>query len=470
MKIKFLGAAREVTGSCHLFEVGGKKFLVDCGLIQGLPSDEARNSEPLPIEPHRIDAVVLSHAHIDHSGRLPWLVKQGYKGPIYAHRATRDLCRIMLRDAAYLQEKDSQWDNKKRQRKGLKPVEALYTMEDAESTVALFEVFEYEQAREILPGVTLTLYDAGHILGSCIVVLELQEGPLKRRVVFSGDLGHIGTPLMRDPTVLADADVVMLESTYGDRLHRPWERTWEEVKDVVSEVKSARGNILIPAFAVGRTQEVLYLFGKYYDDWSIDRWNIFLDSPLAIEATEVYTQHKDLLEPEAAELLSKLRAGALLPNLHFTPEPEQSMQLNNVRSGAIIIAGSGMCTGGRIKQHLKHHAWRSETHIIIVGFQAEGTVGRALVDGAQHIRLWGETIRVAATVHTVGGLSAHADKAGLLGWYQKFKGRPPVILVHGEPRAMDALAATLRSELNAAVVAPSVNNEFDLHSNTLEQK
>lgn len=463
MRIKFLGAAKEVTGSCHLFEVGKHRVLLDCGLIQGRPSTEARNKTPLPIAPNEIDAIILSHAHIDHSGRLPWLVKQGYVGPIYAHRATQSLCQIMLRDSAYLQEKDVEWENKKRQRKGLDPVEPLYTMADAQETMTRFRALDYRTPKEILPGFEIELHDAGHILGSSIVELRLSEGPVKRTVVFTGDLGHVGTPLMPSPATISKADLVLMESTYGDRLHRSWESTWEEVKDVVSEVKSSKGNILIPAFAVGRTQELLYLFSKYYTEWDMARWQIFLDSPLAIEATRIYSDHANLLEGDAGEIVGRLGEAGVLANLHFTPEPEQSMQLNKIRAGAIIIAGSGMCTGGRIKQHIKHHAWRNDTHIVIVGFQAEGTPGRALVDGAPHLRLWGETIRIAAKVHTIGGLSAHADQAGLLAWYRHFESRPPVVLVHGEPPAMETLAKKIADDFGAPVFIPDRGATFDLH-------
>lgn len=453
MRIRFHGAAQEVTGSCHLVEVGDRRILLDCGLIQGTAKDEARNHQRFPFDPQQIDAVVLSHAHIDHSGRLPRLVKSGFRGPIYTHRATADLCSIMLRDAAYLNEKDVEWENRKRERKGLKPVEALYTVQDVERTLKQLHVLDYGTSRTILPGVNATLHDAGHILGSAVVELTLHEGSLHRRIVFSGDLGHRGMPILRDWQPLSHADLVLMESTYGDRDHRAWQDTWQEVREVVRNVRDAKGNILIPAFAVGRTQELLYLFGKYQQEWDLGRWQIFLDSPLAIEATEIYARHTALFDADAVPLMQQLRNGTLLPNLHYTERAEQSMQLNKIRSGAIIIAGSGMCTGGRIKQHLKHHVWRRETHIVIVGFQAEGTLGRALVDGAKYIRLWGETVRVAATVHTIGGLSAHADRSGLIKWYSGFKNTPPVALVHGEPNAMHALAANL-TDLGAKVYQP----------------
>ena len=469
MKLHFLGAAQEVTGSCYLLEINGKKLLVDCGLLQGDPKSERRNAEPFPFTASDIDAVVLTHAHIDHSGRLPLLAKAGFKGPIYTHQASAELCRIMLADSAYLQEKDSEWDNRKRERKGLKPIEPLYTRADAENTQRQFHGLAYGEAQEILPGITLQLHDAGHILGSAIVELQCVEKNIQRRLVFSGDLGHAGMPILRDPTFLPHADLVVMESTYGDRLHRTWQATWEEVKDVVANVQDSKGNILIPSFAVGRTQELLYMFGKYFNDWGLDRWQIFLDSPLAIEATEIYTRFTELFDPDAVILMKKLRDNTLLPNYHVTPDMAQSLQLNQIRSGAIIIAGSGMCNGGRIKQHLKHHIWRAETHVVIVGYQAEGTLGRALVDGAKHIRLWGETVRVAATIHTIGGLSAHADQAGLLRWYSHFKNAPPVVLTHGEPAAINVLKDCLQQRGPSPVWVPNLGDQMDLVKMRMEE-
>ncbi len=462
MHIQFLGAAGEVTGSCHLLEVNGRRLLLDCGLIQGRPADEARNAEPFPFEPSQIDAVVLSHAHIDHSGRIPLLVKAGFSGPVYTQRACRDLCRIMLKDAGFLNEKDAEWENRKRQRKGLALVEPLYSMEDAQAAMSRFKGLAYGERHEILPGVTLRLSDAGHILGSSIVELWLREQGVERKLVFSGDLGQSEMPVLRDPAVIEEADLVLMESTYGDRLHRTREQTQREIETVLQETQKARGNILIPAFAVGRSQDVLYMFAKNYDAWGLDRWQVFLDSPMAIQATEVYLRHSDLYDEEALALWNRNRERTLLPNLHLSRTANQSMQLNKIRSGAIIIAGSGMCTGGRIRHHLKHNVWRKDCHMIIVGFQARGTTGRALVDGAKYIRLWGETIRVAAKVHTIGGLSAHADQQGLIDWYAQFSRRPPLVLVHGEPQAQETLEARLRQDLQAPVHIASREEQLDL--------
>lgn len=454
MEIRFHGAAGEVTGSCHLVEVGDRRILLDCGLIQGDRRAEERNRAPFPFDPKSIDAVVLSHAHIDHSGRIPFLIRSGFTGPIYTHHASKDLCRIMLKDSGYLAERDAEWENRKRQRKGLKPVQPLYTVSDAIDAMKRFRGLPYGKRTKILPGITVRLLDAGHILGSAIVELWLEEGDERRKIVFSGDLGQKDVPILRDPTPVAEADLVIMESTYGGRLHRSHEDTRAEIEAVIAQTRSARGNILIPAFAVGRTQDILYQFAQNYDAWGIGDWRVFLDSPMAIEATEVYLRHGDLYDREAAALWAKKSHEPLLPNLTLSRTSRQSMQLNRVRSGAIIIAGSGMCNGGRIRHHLKHNIWRNNCHVVIVGFQARGTLGRSLVDGARHIRLWGETIKVEAQIHTIGGLSAHADQAGLMDWYGHFQHRPPLMLVHGEPEASAALAAKLGHPTNPRIAGP----------------
>jgi len=451
IKIQFFGAAGEVTGSCHMITVGEQRLLLDCGLIQGGHKDEARNHDPFLFDPANIDAVVLSHAHIDHSGRLPLLVKRGFRGPIFTHRACRDLCGVMLKDAGYLSERDAEWENRKRERKGLKHIEALFTVEDAKVSLRHLKGLTYGKKQKILPGVTLRLSDAGHILGSSIIELWLDDGAKTRKLVFSGDLGRRNMPVLEDPVLIRQADRVVMESTYGDRLHRSWDDSLREFHGVLDNATSGKGNILIPAFAVGRTQEILYLMAQNYEAWNLDRWLIFLDSPMAIEATRIFTENTDLFDTEAAELWRKNSKTPLLPNLRISRTSDQSMAINQIRRGAIIIAGSGMCTGGRIRHHLKHNIWRRDCQLVITGFQARGTTGRALVDGARYIRLWGEEVRVASSVHTIGGLSAHADQIGLKNWYANFEDRPPVSLVHGEERAISSLADCLRREFSAPV-------------------
>ena len=453
MQIEFYGATHEVTGSCYLLRVGNACLLVECGLIQGSREHERHNNDPFPFDVADIDAVVITHAHLDHSGRIPLLIKRGFSGPVYSHRATVDLCDIMLQDSGYLNEKEAQWENKKRQRKGLELVEPLYTRDEARLAQQQFQSLEYDESNEILPGIELTLRDAGHILGSAIAELVLNEQGKSKKVVFSGDLGHKGAPILRDPTIVKHADLVVMESTYGDRLHhRSWSDTWQEIGEIISSANSSRGNIIIPAFTVGRTQELLYAFKMHYDKWGIKDWDIFLDSPMGIAATKVYAEHAKIYDTRAKELLKKSGDLFALPNLHISRRTDDSMKINQIQSGAIIIAGSGMCTGGRIKHHFKYNIWRQQNHVMIVGFQARGTLGRSLVDGAKRIRLWGETIQVKAQIHTIGGLSAHADQKGLMEWYGHFEGTPPVVLVHGETEAMSILADNLKSKYQADVV------------------
>jgi metallo-beta-lactamase family protein len=461
MDIQFHGATREVTGSCFLVRAGARQLLIDCGLIQGAPADEARNRQPFPFNPTDLDAVILTHAHLDHSGRLPLLVKAGFRGPVYTHRATRDLCQIMLKDAASLNEKDAEHENRRRLRQGKRLVEPMYTRQDAEKAMRQFQALDYDTERELLPGVRLRLRDAGHILGSAIVELWLEENGSRRKIVFSGDLGHADAPILRDPETVREADLVILESTYGDREHRPWDETIAELGEVFREAQRDEGNILIPAFAIGRSQELLYFLKQHGREWGIDQWTVFLDSPMAIEATEVYGHHWKLFDAEAHQRRKKAGDPFSMPNLHFSRTAAQSMAINRVRSGAIVIAGSGMCDGGRIRHHFKHNLWREQCHVIFAGFQARGTLGRRIVDGAQTIKLWNETIRVAARIHTVGGLSAHAGQSGLLNWYRNFERHPAVALVHGEPEPMEVLARRLHS-LHANVLMPKAGELIDL--------
>lgn len=452
LQLQFLGAAREVTGSCFLLTAGRRQVLVECGLIQGSHDRERHNADPFPFDPRQLDAVVLTHAHLDHSGRLPLLVREGFNGRVHTHRATADLCGILLQDAAYLMEKEAERDS--RRRGDRRPVAPLYDREDARAAQQRFRGLDYGQRIRVCEGVWLTLRDAGHILGSAIAELDVEEDGRSRRLVVSGDLGQSGAPILRDPERVERADLVLLESTYGDRLHRPWEATWREIGEILREARAGGGNVLVPAFAVGRTQELLYVFSQHFEEWGLGDWQIFLDSPMAIEATEVYARHAQVYDEQARRWHGERPQPFSLPNLRFTRTPEESMAINAVRTRAIIIAGSGMCSGGRITHHLRHNLGNPGTHVMIVGFQAQGTPGRALVDGAELLRLFGEEIPVRATIHTVGGLSAHADQAALLAWYGAIPDRPPVALVHGEEKAMDALAARLRDDLGAAVSVP----------------
>jgi len=460
-RIRFLGAAGEVTGSCHLLETGaGRRVLLDCGLFQGSAEAEARNRQAFQFDPASIDAVILSHAHLDHAGRLPLLVKQGFRGPIYTHPASRDLSRIMLKDSAHLIEKDAETETRKRARRGLAAVAPLYSQADVEACLPLFRGLKYDERRELLPGIGCRLRDAGHILGAAIVEIWVDDQGLRRKLVFSGDLGQTRSCIMPPPVKIDAADLVIMESVYGDRRHRSLEASVAELGAILQQAREQHGNLLIPAFSVGRTQELLYLFARHAREWRLDRWHVFLDSPMAIEATAVYTDHASLLAADAAHYARETHFGA--PHLHFAATPEESMAINAIESGAIIIAGSGMCTGGRIQHHLKHRLWRSNTHVLFAGFQAMGTPGRRLVDGARELMLWGEPIRVAAKIHTLGGFSAHADQEGLCDWYSGFSHRPTVALVHGEPRGSTALAAELRTRFGCPVTVPGLGDSIDL--------
>jgi len=448
MDLQFFGATGEVTGSLYVIRAGSYTVLLECGLIQGGAENEQRNRDPFPVSVNDIDAVILSHAHIDHSGRVPLLVKRGYNGPVFVQSATKALCEIMLPDSGYLNEKDAEWENRKRKRKGQTLIKPLYTLEDAEESLRLFKEAAYGDEVTVVPGLTLRFFDAGHILGSAVVELTYTDEDGSRTLVFSGDLGFRDAPVMDPPAVLPQADAVLLESTYGDRRHRPFNDTNEELTAVFETARAGRGNVLIPAFTVGRTQDLLYLMAENYDRWNLDKWQIYLDSPMAIKATAVYARFRHLYGVKLFGPDSNLPE---LPNFHQTLTPEESMRINEIESGAIIIAGSGMCSGGRILHHLKNNVWRPECHLLIVGFQAYGTLGRRLVDGAETIKLFGEEFRVRCQLHTIGGLSAHGDQADLIAWYDAFRDRPPVYLVHGEPDAQQKLARKMRADLGAPV-------------------
>lgn len=455
MNIKFFGATQEVTGSCYLLQVNNKNILLECGMLQGSHENMQRNHDDFPFDVSDLDAVIVSHAHLDHTGRLPMLIKEGFHGSIYTHKATVDLCEIMLVDSGYIHEKEANWENKKRERKGLPLIEPLYTTAEAETTIQYFKGLAYNEEFEVCQGVKLTLRDAGHIIGSAIIELAFHENGVSKKIVFSGDLGHKNAPILRDPFKIKQADFVIMESTYGDRLHRSWKDTWQEMGNIIANAKSSKGNIIIPAFTVGRTQELLYEFKQHFEEWQLGDWQVFLDSPMGIKATNVYAKHREAYDKSAINVEQCGERIFDLPNLHMSEKTEYSMKINQINSGAIIIAGSGMCTGGRIKHHFKHNIWRENAHVLIVGFQARGTLGRALVDGCKTIKLWGEKIQVNATIHTIGGFSAHADQQGLIDWYQCFENKPPVVLVHGEEDAMGVLAQKLKHEHQVNVIQAS---------------
>ena len=452
MKLEFFGAAGEVTGSCHILKVNGSRILLDCGLIQGGRSDEARNRDPFPFDARNIDAVVLSHAHLDHCGRLPLLVKRGFRGPIFAQEASCELTAILLADAARLEERDAKYLS----RKMGKSVKPLFSEEDGEQVVRQLHGVRYRQRQDVAPDVSIRFRDAGHILGSCAVEVWVRQGGLERKILFSGDLGQYDTPILHDPEPVGRADVVLMESTYGGRRHRSRSETVREIGRIISNARAARGNILIPAFAIGRSQEILYQLGKHEKEWELHRFRTFLDSPMAIQASRVYWDNDQLFDEEATRLRRESGGMPLLSNLQLTQRTADSMAINRIRSGAIIIAGSGMCNGGRIVHHLKHNLDYSNNHVIIVGYQARGSLGRKLVEGHGAVRIHGEEVKVRAQVHTVGGLSAHGDQDDLARWYENLENRPPVYLVHGEEGSRAEFADYLGRRAGAAVYRPSL--------------
>ena len=457
MDIVFHGAAGEVTGSCHLVEVAGKRLLLDCGMVQGDRRADERNAADFPFDPKSIDVLVLSHAHIDHSGRVPLLAKRGFAGPIFTHPATIDLAAVMLADSANIALIDAERDNRYL-RPGQKPSRPLYTQDDVDAAMKLMRPIEYGAPTEILPGVRVTLRDAGHILGSATVEIDVDEHADKpgatRKLVFSGDLGPGGTPILCDPATVPAADLVVMESTYGDRLHRSREDTVAELASIFAAAHKDGGNVVIPAFAVGRTQEILYFFAEHFDAWNLGAFRLFLDSPMAIRVTAAYDRHEDLFDSEAKKLWATRTQPLHLPNLALTADVEASRRINDIHGHAVIIAGSGMCTGGRIRHHLRHNLANPAAHIVFVGYQAAGTLGRIIVDGAKNVRLFGGDVAVRAQVHTVGGLSAHADKDGLSTWYGRIAAHPPVCLVHGEDPGRSILAAELKQKWGSKVTLP----------------
>ncbi|MEN7344365.1 MAG: MBL fold metallo-hydrolase, partial [Pseudomonadota bacterium] len=352
--LEFFGAAGEITGSCHILRLGESTVLLDCGMIQGSPKNEARNRDPFPFDATTIDAVVLSHAHIDHSGRLPLLCKRGFNGPIYTHFASKDLCEVLLRDAAGIARHDTRMRNRRRERQGKKLITPLFDDQDAQNAVNQMQGLRYDSPLEILPGLTITFFDAGHIMGSSVVAIDIDAAGVKKRLLFSGDLGQYDTPVLCDPVSPQQADLLLMESTYGGRRHRERDETIEELGAIIRQAHADGGNIVVPAFAIGRSQELLYLLGKYRDQWRTDKLRIFLDSPMAIKATEIYWRYPHLYDDEATRLRTTADEMPLLPNLHLTRSGAESRVINRVKSGALIIAGSGMCNGGRILHHLKH--------------------------------------------------------------------------------------------------------------------
>ena len=469
MKLTFFGAAKAVTGSCHCLEVGGKKILIDCGLQQG--RDE-RDNRVLDFAPGYIDYVIVTHAHIDHSGRIPLLVKQGFHGKIVTTRLTGQLMSIMLRDSAHIQESDAQWQNQKGKRAGRAPVEPLYTIADAEAALELVTTCEYGELVDLCEGVRLRFVDAGHLLGSACVELWLTGDGGTKKIVFSGDLGNRDQPIIRDPQYIDEADYVVMESTYGDRLHEVPESYTEALAAIIDETFARGGNVIIPSFAVGRTQELLYFIREMKERGLVRThpdFPVCVDSPLANEATKIFSGDlRGYLDEEALEVVKEGERLFTFPGLMMTESSEESKLLNLDKSSKVIISASGMCDAGRIRHHLKHNLWREECAIVFVGYQGEGTLGRHLLEGAKQVRLFGEEIAVNASIYNFQGLSSHADRDHLLQWIDQVKDPAPqqIFVVHGDAQVTEIFANTLR-EKGLPAHAPLYEEVFDLARNVM---
>ena len=469
MKLTFLGATKMVTGSSYLLEVGTKKILVDCGMFQGSKSITAHNSNEFLYDPTGIDCVLLTHAHIDHSGLLPKLCKSGFKGKIFATKVTNELCGIMLPDSAHIQEFDAEIANRKGQRAGKKPVEPLYTIADAYACLTHFSPVDYDAKITLAPGVEACFRDAGHILGSAMIEVWVTEEGETIKLLFSGDLGQPNQPIIKDPTFIDEADYVIVESTYGNRLHENYDKE-DKLAAIINETVARGGNVIIPSFAVGRTQSMLYYLHNLLKSGRIPDMPVIIDSPLAISATDIFLHNTQDYDNEASEMLYKDHDNPLLmPQLRFTKTAEESRSLNDLDQPAIIISASGMCDAGRILHHLKHNLWRSESSILFIGYQAQGSLGRRLVEGAKRVKVLGEEISVKATIHNLDGFSAHADQQQLLTWLSHLKKKVAnIFLVHGEPEASTFFSQLLTEKLNVSSYIPNLGDIATLNGREWE--
>jgi metallo-beta-lactamase family protein len=470
MRLQFIGADHEVTGSCHFIECAGKHILVDCGMEQGKDYFE---NVPLPVSAPEIDYVFLTHAHVDHSGNLPLLYAKGFRGKIYSTDATADLCNIMLRDCAHIQMQEAEWRNRKGKRnKDIAMVEPAYTMEDAENTIKNFIPCPYAKEIEVCEGIRIRFTDIGHLLGSASIEVWLTEKNVTKKLVFSGDIGNKDQPLIRDPQTTDEADYVIMESTYGDRLHSDTRPDYvKDLAKILDETFARGGNVVIPSFAVGRTQEILYFIRTIKKEGLVTsnpRFPVYVDSPLAVEATEIFQQNQyECYDEEAIELIKQRINPILFPGLNLAITTEESRAINEDPEPKVIISASGMCEAGRIRHHLKHNLWRPECTILFVGYQSVGTTGRAIVDGVDQVKLFGETIDVRADIKKLDGLSGHADKNGLIEWVEGFKSRPRrVFVVHGEDSVCTSFAQCLSEEHGFNTYAPYSGTEFDIISGT----
>lgn len=472
MDIQFFGAAKMVTGSNYLLRTKDYKVLIDCGMFQGSNEIERMNTMPFPYDPKEIDVLILTHAHIDHSGRIPKLVKDGFRGKIICTKATHDLCDIMLRDSAKIQESDAKWENKKRERAGLSMVEPLYTMEDAEFSLRYFEPYFYDQKININDNISIRFKDAGHILGSSILEIWVDEDGDSKKIVFSGDLGMPGRPIINSPEFIDEADYLVIESTYGDTIHEPFEDSTKKLIDIINKTASRGGTVLIPAFAVGRTQELIYELNKYYDSGQVEEYMkvpIYIDSPLAVHATEVFQKNSSSFNQNTREMILKGDNPFTFPNLRYVQSQEESMALNKSDYPKVIISSSGMATAGRIRHHLKHNLWNPANSLVFVGYQAEGSLGRILLDGVKKVKLLGEEINVALEIYDLEGFSGHADKDVLMNWVSKFKRKPKkIFIVHGEEEASSSLSELIEEKYKIETIIPNLNDRFEIRENDIQ--
>jgi metallo-beta-lactamase family protein len=455
MNVQFLGGVRTVTGSATLLQKGSIEWLVDCGMYQGGRTLEERNRNLRSYRAENLAFILLTHAHIDHSGLIPKLVREGFRGKVICTKATFELCEVMLRDSGHIQEMEAEWQNRKGRRSGKKRLDPLYTVKDAEASLQYFQPVRYDELFSPAEGIKAQFRDAGHILGSAIIEIWTEEGGSERKLVFSGDLGSPGHPIVRDPTWIEEADLLWLESTYGDRLHKSRDETVQELFQIIRQAIQDQAKVIIPAFAVERTQDVIFTLGQLIRKGLIPSLPVYIDSPLAISATEIFKRNSDCFDRETREILSSGGNPLSLPQLIYTRTTEESRAINGDSKSGIIISASGMCDSGRILHHLKHHLWQESSHIVILGYQAAGSIGRRIVDGAKTVRLFGEEIAVKAHIHTLGGFSAHADQKGLLEWLSHFKTSGLEVLInHGEERVSLAFAEMIRERLHIKATVP----------------
>lgn len=476
MKIQFCGASTSVTGSCHLITTDNFKILLDCGQFQGSKALDAMNYEEFPFNPAEVDYMILSHAHIDHCGRIPLLIKRGFKGDIYCTDATADLVEVMLKDSGYIHEKEAEWQNRKNERAGKPLVEPLYTYNDALDALQYIKPVLYDQLIELNPELRIVFNDAGHILGSAITELWITEGDHTAKIVFSGDLGVMERPILRNPTIIKKADYVIMETTYGNRLHPNNSLDVQQLIDIILKTSKRGGTTVIPSFAVGRTQELIYELNNFYDhhpEYQNDLENlmVYVDSPMATTTTEVFRKNAQVFDEEMKELITSGDDPLDFKNLKFTRTTDESKQLNMNRVPKVIISASGMCEAGRIRHHLKHNLWDEKSSVIFVGYQAEGTMGRLLLDGTDKVTLFGEEVQVKAEIHNLEGFSGHADRDGLFEWLSGFEKQPKhVFLVHGETESKEGFAEYVKENLGYEPIVVRGNSEFILENDELINK